>query len=159
MNFLSLDCRRFSVLYLWETNSRWIIFEDCLKVVWWLAQGKLNKKWDLILTKRELSHILSVNFYCVFLVNISQTSLRIGLLYGISGLESGGSGDWDKHRGYNVFYVFCVFSGWKSLTLWKVFYCCPINSIKYKNVVLGHCVFSGRVLFCNSKPRQKIDNW
>ena len=38
-------------------------------------------------------------------------------------------------------------------------YCCPINSIKYKNVVLGHCVFSGRVLFCNSKPRQKIDNW
>ena len=52
---------------------------------------------------------------------MSQTFRRIGLLYGISGLESGGSGDWDKHRGYNVFYVFCVFSGWKSLTLCKVF--------------------------------------
>lgn len=42
---------------------------------------------------------------------------------------------------------------------WKEYYCCPINSIKYKNVVLGHCVFSGRVLFYSSKPPQKIDNW
>ena len=38
-------------------------------------------------------------------------------------------------------------------------YCCPINSIKYKNVVFGHCVFSGRVLFYSSMPPQKIDNW
>ena len=39
------------------------------------------------------------------------------------------------------------------------YYCCPINSIKYKNVVFGHCVFSGRVLFYSSMPPQKIDNW
>ena len=38
-------------------------------------------------------------------------------------------------------------------------YCCPINSIKYKNAVVGHCVFSGRVLFYSSKLPQKIDNW
>ena len=42
---------------------------------------------------------------------------------------------------------------------WINFYCCPINSIKYKNVVFGHCVFSGRVLFYSSMPPQKIDNW
>ena len=30
--------------------------------------------------------------------------------------------------------------------IYKLYYCCPINSIKYKNVVFGHCVFSGRVL-------------
>ena len=41
----------------------------------------------------------------------------------------------------------------------KLYYCCPINSIKYKNVVFGHCVFSGRVLFYSSMPPQKIDNW
>ena len=41
----------------------------------------------------------------------------------------------------------------------KKIYCCPINSIKYKNVVFGHCVFSGRVLFYSSMPPQKIDNW
>ena len=40
-----------------------------------------------------------------------------------------------------------------------VFYCCPINSIKYKNIPLDHCVFSGRVLFCKSKPLQKRNSW
>ena len=42
---------------------------------------------------------------------------------------------------------------------WINFYCCPINSIKYINVVFGHCVFRGRVLFYSSMPPQKIDNW
>ena len=37
-------------------------------------------------------------------------------------------------------------------------YCCPIKSIEYKRISLGHCVFNGRVLFCYSKPFQKIDS-
>ena len=38
------------------------------------------------------------------------------------------------------------------------FYCCPIKSIEYKRISLGHCIFNGRVLFCYSKPLQKIDS-
>ena len=37
-------------------------------------------------------------------------------------------------------------------------YCCPIKSIEYKRISLGHCIFNGRVLFCYSKPLQKIDS-
>ena len=39
-----------------------------------------------------------------------------------------------------------------------IFYCCPIKSIEYKRISLGHCIFNGRVLFCYSKPIQKIDS-
>ena len=49
--------------------------------------------------------------------------------------------------------------GFTEFDILKNYYCCPINSIKYKNVVFGHCVFSGRVLFYSSMPPQKIDNW
>ena len=38
------------------------------------------------------------------------------------------------------------------------FYCCPIKSIEYKRISLGHCILNGRVLFCYSKPIQKIDS-
>ena len=38
------------------------------------------------------------------------------------------------------------------------YYCCPIKSIEYKRISLGHCIFNGRVLFCYSKPLQKIDS-
>ncbi|WP_286031877.1 hypothetical protein, partial [Phocaeicola coprophilus] len=34
----------------------------------------------------------------------------------------------------------------------KANYCCPIKSIEYKRISLGHCIFNGRVLFCYSKP-------
>lgn len=37
-------------------------------------------------------------------------------------------------------------------------YCCPIKSIAYKKIPLDHCIFNGRVLFCHSKPLQKIDS-
>ena len=40
----------------------------------------------------------------------------------------------------------------------KDYYCCPIKSIEYKRISLGHCIFNGRVLFCYSKPLQKIDS-
>lgn len=40
----------------------------------------------------------------------------------------------------------------------KQIYCCPIKSIEYKRISLGHCIFNGRVLFCYSKPFQKIDS-
>ena len=39
-----------------------------------------------------------------------------------------------------------------------LYYCCPIKSIEYKRISLGHCIFNGRVLFCYSKSLQKIDS-
>ena len=54
---------------------------------------------------------------------------------------------------YGIFQLKSNISG-----LYIAYYCCPIKSIEYKRISLGHCILNGRVLFCYSKPLQKIDS-